>query len=225
MPDATNLTEAQQKAMEAIQSGPQTYGEYIDFITSVWHDGGWVMIPLFLLTLYLYFEGASILLNLNRLGIRKTPQDVWQKWYHNPEKGKGHVGEVIRYILAGGRNSNTMLNRIETVRQKTVPFVNHKLTLLTVLVAVAPLMGLLGTVIGMLTTFKGLATSTGQTVDLVAKGISVALITTQTGLMIAIPGYLFISLIMRKRNEYNAFLAQLESYCVQDTSKEERETA
>jgi len=225
MPDATTLTDAQQKAMEAIQSGPQTYGEYIHFITSVWHDGGWVMIPLFLLTLFLYFEGASILMNLNRLGIRKTPQDVWQNWFQNPDKGKGHVGEVIRYVLAGGRNSETMLNRIETVRQKIVPFVNHKLTLLTVLVAVAPLMGLLGTVIGMLTTFKGLATSTGQTVDLVAKGISVALITTQTGLMIAIPGYLFISLIMRKRNEYNAFLAQLESYCVQDTDTGERETA
>lgn len=225
MPDATNLTEAQQKALDVIQSGPQTTGEYINFIMGVWNDGGWVMIPLFLLTLYLYFEGASILLNLNRLGIRKTPQETWQKWYQSPEKGKGHIGEVIRYIVAGGRNPDTVLNRIESVRQKIVPFVNHKLTLLTVLVAVAPLMGLLGTVIGMLTTFKGLATSTGQTVDLVAKGISVALITTQTGLMIAIPGYLFISLIMRKRNEYNAFLAQLESYCVQDQSNTERETA
>jgi hypothetical protein len=133
MPDATNLTEAQKQAIEAIQSGPQTTGEYLHFITSVWHDGGWVMIPLFLLTLYLYFEGASILLNLNRLGIRKTPQDVWQNWYNNPEKGKGHVGEVIRYVLAGGHNSDNQLNRIESVRQKIVPFVNQKLTLLTVL--------------------------------------------------------------------------------------------
>ncbi|MBN2069638.1 MAG: MotA/TolQ/ExbB proton channel family protein [Opitutales bacterium] len=225
MPDATNLSDAQQQAVEKVLSGPQNFGELLHFITSVWNDGGWVMIPLLMLTIYLYFEGASVLLSMNRLGLKKAPQEVWHKWYANPEEGQGHVGEVIRYAMAGGRSTDAILGRIETVRQNILSFVNQKIRLLTVLVAVSPLMGLLGTVIGMLTTFKGLATSTGQTVDLVAKGISVALITTQTGLMIAIPGYLFISLIMRKRNEYAAFLSQLESLSVQDCAKAEKETA
>jgi len=60
-------------------------------------------------------------------------------------------------------------------------------------------MGLLGTVMGMLTTFKGIASSGGnQTVDMVAEGISTALITTQTGLMIALPG-LFLNMLIRRR--------------------------
>ncbi|HSH09509.1 MAG TPA: MotA/TolQ/ExbB proton channel family protein, partial [Oceanipulchritudo sp.] len=90
---------------------------------------------------------------------------------------------------------------------------------LSILVTIAPLMGLLGTVIGMLTTFRGLATSSGQAVDLVAEGIRVALITTQTGLMIAIPGYIFISMVIRSRNTYLAFLAELETTVVQRIHK------
>ena len=80
-------------------------------------------------------------------------------------------------------------------------------------------MGLLGTVIGMLTTFQGLATSSGQTVDLVADGIRVALITTQTGLMIAIPGYLMIYAVIKRRNEFVAFLAQVENLALQYGAK------
>ena len=80
-------------------------------------------------------------------------------------------------------------------------------------------MGLLGTVIGMLTTFQGLATSSGQTVDLVADGIRVALITTQTGLMIAIPGYLMLYAVIKRRHEYIAFLAPVESGALQFGAK------
>ena len=87
---------------------------------------------------------------------------------------------------------------------------------MTVLVTVSPLMGLLGTVIGMLSTFSAMATSAGKTIDLVADGIRVALITTQTGLIIAIPGYILIYLILRRRNSYNVFLSQLENLVIQN---------
>jgi biopolymer transport protein ExbB/TolQ len=45
------------------------------------------------------------------------------------------------------------------------------------------------------------------------------LITTQTGLMIAIPGYIFISLVIRARNNYMAFVAELETVVVQRIHK------
>ena len=99
------------------------------------------------------------------------------------------------------------------------PNTGQRIVVLSILVTIAPLMGLLGTVIGMLTTFRGLATASGQAVDLVAEGIRVALITTQTGLMIAIPGYIFISLVIRSRNTYLAFLAELETTVVQRVHK------
>jgi len=63
-----------------------------------------------------------------------------------------------------------------------------RLAAITVLAAVAPLLGLLGTVLGMIQTFDVLAMfGTGNARGL-AGGISVALITTQTGLLVAIPG-------------------------------------
>jgi len=57
--------------------------------------------------------------------------------------------------------------------------------------ATAPLVGLLGTVAGMLKTFKGMG-SGANAMDLIAKGISEALITTETGLSIAIAGFIFL---------------------------------
>ncbi|MDQ7087725.1 MAG: MotA/TolQ/ExbB proton channel family protein [Acidobacteriota bacterium] len=57
-------------------------------------------------------------------------------------------------------------------------------------VSSAPLLGLLGTVTGMLTTFAALASGSGgeKTMSMIAGGISEALITTETGLVIALPG-------------------------------------
>ncbi len=121
--------------------------------------------------------------------------------------------------MGDGIRSDDAILRVEAVKSKMLPDVNNRIVVLSILVTIAPLMGLLGTVIGMLTTFRGLATASGQAVDLVAEGIRVALITTQTGLMIAIPGYIFISLVIRARNTYLGFLAELETTVVQKVHK------
>jgi biopolymer transport protein ExbB len=64
----------------------------------------------------------------------------------------------------------------------------RELLVLGALTAVAPLLGLLGTVSGMMATFDAVAGSAGGTAQRVADGISAALITTQFGLIIALPG-------------------------------------
>lgn len=64
----------------------------------------------------------------------------------------------------------------------------RELQVLGALTAVAPLLGLLGTVNGMMATFDAVAGSAGGTAQRVADGISAALITTQFGLIIALPG-------------------------------------
>jgi len=73
------------------------------------------------------------------------------------------------------------------------------------------LFGLLGTVLGMLLTFKAIGIGGSSTSDIIAKGISEALIATQTGMMVAIPGLLLAYIAKRWRNEYVAFLVRLES--------------
>lgn len=201
-----------------------TWAEFTDFVWMTWQEGGWLMIPLALLAFFIYFEAMALVLRLGRAKVTKTAGDVWRSWLHNPAAGTGHIGEVIRFITANGINEHA-LSRHEAVKARLIPEVNQKITVLSVLVTIAPFMGLLGTVIGMLSTFRGLASSTGQAAELVAEGIRVALITTQTGLMIAIPGYIFIALAVRKRNEYLAFLTELESSLVQAIHNRKKEEA
>ena len=77
------------------------------------------------------------------------------------------------------------------------------------------MLGLLGTVMGMLMMFKGLSVGGGKLVDVVASGISEALITTEMGLLIAVPGYFMAYAIKRRMDEYEAFLLRLESLTLQ----------
>lgn len=140
-------------------------------------------------------------------------QKDWEPWIDNPSQARGHIGEVVRFVV-GDRVTEESVDRLEAVRSGLIPDVNQKITVLSSLVTLAPLMGLLGTVIGMLDTFRGLGSSSGQAAELVANGIRVALITTQTGLTIAIPGYVFIALAVRSRGTYSVFLTELESSLV-----------
>jgi len=79
---------------------------------------------------------------------------------------------------------------------------------LKALTIVAPLLGLLGTVVGMMATFDAVAGSDGDTARRVADGVSRALITTQVGLVIAIPG---VFGQMHLRRLQRRFQVQLES--------------
>ena len=69
---------------------------------------------------------------------------------------------------------------------------------ITVLAAVAPLLGLLGTVLGMIETFGVIARFGTGNARALAGGISVALITTQTGLLVAIPGMIMANRLARR---------------------------
>lgn len=188
---------------------------FLPFAWSTLVDGGWLMIPLAGLALFIYFEAMSLVLRLGQGKFKKTPRSIWLNWVEDPDSGKGYIGNVIRFVLGDGKIGEQTLLRLDAVRQKTLPDVNQKIVVLGILVTIAPLMGLLGTVIGMLATFRGLAEASGQAVDMVAEGIRIALITTQTGLMIAIPGYIFISMVIRKRNQFITFMAELETVIIQ----------
>ena len=60
--------------------------------------------------------------------------------------------------------------------------------MLGVVSTISPLLGLLGTVVGMITVFSTFQSSGAASPDLLASGISQALITTAFGLLIAVPG-------------------------------------
>ena len=136
-------------------------------------------------------------------------------WIESPSESSGNIGAMIRYSQDGVNTVQDVQSRFDEVKAANIPPIETRIIFLSILVTVAPLMGLLGTVMGMLTTFKGLAMSSGQIIDVVAQGISEALITTQTGLIIAIPGYILVYMLNRRRQEMAAFIGRLESNSLQ----------
>ena len=79
-------------------------------------------------------------------------------------------------------------SKIEEKATEVQYSLERNLTMLGTTATLSPLIGLLGTVVGMITAFTGLTETSGANPDLLAAGISQALITTAFGLLIAVPG-------------------------------------
>ena len=79
-------------------------------------------------------------------------------------------------------------SKIEEKAAEVQYSLERNLTMLGTTTTISPLIGLLGTVVGMITAFTGLTETSGANPDLLAAGISQALITTAFGLLIAVPG-------------------------------------
>jgi biopolymer transport protein ExbB len=75
------------------------------------------------------------------------------------------------------------------------------LKVLPILLSALPLLGLLGTIMGLLTTFHAMARSGELSQTFVTQGIAEALITTQLGLIMVIPGLLLCAFIQRRHRE------------------------
>ena len=71
----------------------------------------------------------------------------------------------------------------------------------------------------MLVTFSGMVGAQGTKFDNMIEGISEALITTQTGLLISIPALVVLSFIIQRRNQLERCIARLEYYNVTLASK------
>lgn len=79
----------------------------------------------------------------------------------------------------------------------------------TVLIASMPLCGLLGTIVGLLSVFSGLASGSDGAADL-SSGIGQALFTTQLGLTCAIPAWLLQSAVNSKLSRARVYAAQAQ---------------
>jgi biopolymer transport protein ExbB len=175
-----------------------------------WETGGWVMPALALLGIVMYACAAHLLIKLYHRGLTRTTDADLRRWVSKPEEAPKHVRELVRYTQDEVTSLRDIEGRFREVEAAKVPGVDRSIAFLNVIVVSAPLFGLLGTVGGMLLTFKAIGVGGSSTSDIIAKGISEALVATQTGMMVAIPGFMLAHIAKRWRNEYVSFLARLE---------------
>ena len=112
---------------------------------------------------------------------------------------KGPAGELLETAIQNTDQSKEMLEEILYERMlHTKPKLDRFLPFISLTAATAPLLGLLGTVTGMINTFKLITVfGTGDPKRL-SSGISEALVTTEYGLIIAVPCLLMFAFLSRK---------------------------
>lgn len=161
--------------------------------------GGWVMVPLLLISVIVLalIIDRSLTYIWNPLPDevkkKKILEDVQQGNFSDAEKCFAETPWLKDFATALGRKEKMPL--YEGVLSENVSalaaFMEKRLSLLATLGRISPLLGLLGTIIGMIQTFAVIAQSrSGIDMELLAEGIWQALITTAAGLIIAIPAVL-----------------------------------
>ena len=122
---------------------------------------------------------------------------------------------IARVLLEGIVHRNYSLSQaLEMGAEEEVKRMRKNLTILDTIITLAPLLGILGTVIGIINSFHLLGAAGIESPQVVTEGIAQALITTATGLAIAImtliPYNYFLSRIERTAREIEKFANSLE---------------
>jgi biopolymer transport protein ExbB len=174
--------------------------------------GGWLMLPIILCSV------AALAIVVERFWFlqrkRVTPKhlvaQVWH-WARQNEldesriqflKANSPLGRIIATGLINRHHPREIMKEsIEDAGRHIVPELDRFLNTLGTIAAITPLLGLLGTVVGMIDVFTAIIEhGVGNPADL-AEGISKALITTAAGLSVAIPALMFYRYLRGHVNE------------------------
>jgi biopolymer transport protein ExbB/TolQ len=186
-------------------------------------DGGFVMFPLVLLSVLALaviidrlrvfrlaeVDTAALRMQVGELledGRVDTALDTCREF-------KGPVAAVLlagldRYakLTARGRSTAEIEMNVSKAMSDYAPHVietlEKRLNLLTLIGSVSPLLGMTGTVTGMIASFNAMAGAGGLDAGGVAAGISEALITTAAGLLIAIPAVVAYNLLAKRIDKF-----------------------
>jgi biopolymer transport protein ExbB len=172
-------------------------------------SGGVMMIPIILASIIAI---AIIIerfwtLNSSRIAPRNTLAEVWSKLRHNQldaaQLRELRMASPLGQILAAGlvnakAGRAIMIESIELAASHVVHDLERYLGTLGTIAAVAPLLGLLGTVFGMIEIFSETVNIGNGDVKVLAGGIAIALVTTAAGLVVAIPSLFFHRMFVRK---------------------------
>lgn len=194
--------------------------EFFYQMTAYIRSGGVVMVPILCVSLVMWILIFNRLFFLHRLYVKNMPRAMAGELVRDnqwpEERYKGANAFLVREFLSRRSPAVSDPDLAERILDETVmaltASLDRYLALIGVLSAVAPLMGLLGTVVGMMETFDVITVFGTGNVRAMASGISVALVTTQTGLMISIPGLYMSGWLNRRASNLKHRIAATAMY-------------
>lgn len=180
--------------------------------------GGWLMLPLVLCSIFTVAITIERFIRLKRtmilpkallLNPAQNTDVVIQQLQQDQALQSSTLGRIF---MAGyqSKNQNQQFARaqMETTASQEIGYLEKNINFLGTLSAVAPLLGLLGTVLGIIESFLVIDLGTNSNPTLMIPGISKALITTAAGMFIAIPALFAYRYFQRLVQEYIAELEQ-----------------
>jgi biopolymer transport protein ExbB len=174
--------------------------------------GGWLMLPIIISSIIALAICVDRFLKLNpdKVAPRNLLNQVWT-WLQNKQLDAEKLRELRRgsplaKILAAGLANakfgrEIMKESIEDTASHIIHDLERYLNALGTIAAVAPLLGLLGTVLGMIRVFTEIMVQGTGNAGVLAGGISEALITTASGLLVAIPAMIMHRYFLRRIDE------------------------
>jgi len=178
-------------------------------VVEIVRAGGWLMLPILLCSIVAIAIVIERFWTLSaaRIAPRHTVGQVWT-WIRNNELDANRLRELrlaspLGQVLAAGlvnarHGQETMTQGIEQAASLVVHEMERYLSTLGTIAAITPLLGLLGTVIGMIRVFTEIMIQGTGNPNALAGGISEALITTAAGLTVAIPAFAFYRFFQRR---------------------------
>lgn len=171
--------------------------------------GGWLMLPIILCSIVAIAIVIERLWTLNSARIipRHLLADVWTRIRNNEFDAEAlrelRQSSALGQILAAGIvNSRAgraiMVESIEQAASHVIHDLERYLSTLGTIAVITPLLGLLGTVLGMIRVFTEIMVQGTGNATVLAGGISEALITTAAGLSVAIPSLMFYRMFLRR---------------------------
>ncbi|MFH0784016.1 MAG: MotA/TolQ/ExbB proton channel family protein [Pseudomonadota bacterium] len=166
----------------------------------------WPILAIFIIAIFLILERVAFLfsgrIDADGLTGRITAMATTHDWQACKEECRRLIAKPLSRVLAAGLECchlgrEMMENALQEAILKEIPPLERFLSTLGMLAAIAPLLGLLGTVTGMIDTFFVITQHGTGDPRLMSDGISVALVTTMFGLSVAIPIMLIHTLLSR----------------------------
>jgi biopolymer transport protein ExbB len=173
--------------------------------------GGWLMLPILLCSVVVGAICLERWWTLRRAEV--IPAELLsqlqssQTWSSDSKAlAELAVASPLGYVIAAGLNGiDLQTDAFQRVMQSTIDNVAHELerylTLVGIIASITPLMGILGTVFGMIDVFSTLVSAGQGDAKILAGGISTALVTSAAGLSVAIPALIAHRFFLRRVDE------------------------
>jgi biopolymer transport protein ExbB len=190
---------------------------------SLFMKGGFAMYPLVILSIITLAIGIERVIYLRR--VRQNAgefmaaingflvRNALEEALEFCQSQSGPISRIIKAGLKNQRRSRTeVIRAIEDEGALEVAKLEKGILVLQTISKIAPLIGLFGTVTGMIRSFQAMGGAGGENPRLVAAGIAEALVATAAGLVVAIPAYFLAAYFL---NKVNKFLLDMQSSSIQ----------